>query len=82
MQADKNLKDMRFSLKHYNLHYAIFRGSLATGDSAVPTTDPYMPQDTDADDYVSSGDEEQDDTMMDIGLRSGDKRVGLSRGRR
>ena len=82
LQSDKNLKNIWYSLKHYDLHHAIFGGSLATGDCAVPTTDPYMQQATDVDDYVSSGDEEQDDTTMDTWPHFGDKRLGLSRGRR
>ena len=73
---------MQNSLKNYDLHHAIFGGSLATGDCAVPTTDPYMRQANDADDYDSSRDKESDDTTMETVPRSGDKRASLSQGRK
>ena len=74
--------DIRYDLKQYDFHHAIFGGSLATGDNAVLTTDPYMRQANDADDYDSSGDEELDDTTIKTGPCSGDKRAGSSRGRK
>ena len=61
------------------MHHAIFGSSLAIGKYAALSADPYLRWglgDKDGD----SGLDDMDACTMHIGPRSGDKRVGTSRG--
>ena len=81
-QRNKATEHLRHGLDHYNLHHAIFGGSLATENNATPSTDPYLQRANDVDDYDSSGDKDIDATTLDMGPPSGDKRAGPFRGGR
>ena len=73
---------MRFGLKHYDLHHAIFGGSFASGNNAAPSTDLYLRRGNDADDYDTSREDDNDETTMETGPHSGDKRASPFPGKR
>lgn len=78
-QRNREIRTLKHGLEHYDLHHAIFGSSLATGNYAVPSSDPYLNR-HDGDSNYSSGNEEIDACTMDTGPRSEDKRASSSKG--
>ena len=70
---------MKHDLPHYDMHHAIFGSSLATGNYAVPSIDPYLLRGH-GDDDDNSGEDSINACMMDTCPHSGDKRAGTSNG--
>ena len=75
------MKYLKNGLKHYVLYHIIYGSSIATWNLVVPTADPYLGWIGKG--YSSEDLDDFDDSTMDTGPQSGDKKPGpKSRGRK